>query len=156
MDIAGHVDVKKLVVQTLIKDIMKYPPIVLHEDDKFHLVEKTLRESHIKHLPVVNDKKVLVGLITLSDLYRTCSPKKNLKEGGHFYVTEELDKFILSFVMSKNPNTLRADNTLMDALNMMVTGGFGCVPIVDDKGMIVGIVTQTDLIRSVTLLLRQD
>ena len=155
METQGQPAVKRPATQILLKEIMKYPPVIVREDDKFHRVEKILREYKIKHLPVVNDAGALVGLITLSDLYRTSSPKKNLEEGTYFYEKETLDKFILKFVMSQNPKTLKADNTLMDALNTMVNGGFGCIPIVDDQHMIVGIVTQTDLIRAVTFLLRQ-
>jgi acetoin utilization protein AcuB len=148
--------IKKSAQQILLKEIMKYPPIVVREDDKFHMVERILRESKIKHLPVVDNDGILVGVITLSDLYRTASPKKNVEEGTYFYEKDMLDKYILKHVMTRDPQTLKADNTLMEAMNMMVDGGFGCTLVVDEDHMIKGIVTQTDVIRVVTAMLRQD
>lgn len=73
-----------LVKQISLKDIMNKPPITLHIDDPFSFVEKTLREHRIKHLPIVNDSDKLVGIITLSDLYRTCAPRRRLEDGSFF------------------------------------------------------------------------
>jgi CBS domain-containing protein len=119
------------------------------------MVEKILTASRIKHLPIVNDKGVLVGLITLSDLYRTCSPRKKPEDGSYFYTTEQLNQYILRHVMTKDPFTLKAHSTLLEAMQNMVVGNFGCVPVVDDKKMIVGIITQTDIIRAITGVLNK-
>lgn len=145
----NDVAVKKI----LLKEIMHTPPIILHVNERFPMVEKTLRENRIKHLPVVDDTQKLVGIITLSDLYRTVAPKKNPEDGSFFYTKEQLDSYILSFIMTKNPHCLKEDDTLYEAMRAMVKGGYGCIPVTDDQGKIRGIITQTDIVKVATQLL---
>jgi CBS domain-containing protein len=147
-----HQNLSALARRILLKDIMHTPPIILHVDDEFSMVEKTLREHRIKHLPIVDDDKKIVGIITLSDLYRTCAPRKNVEDGTFFYTEEQLDSFILSVIMSKDPRCLKEENNLYDAMKSMVHGGYGCIPITDERGRIKGVITQTDIVRVVTNL----
>ena len=140
-------NLRDIINTTLIKDFMIMPPIILKYNEKFSKVEAILREKQIKHLPILDENGRLGGLITLSDLYRTCSPRKNVEDGTFVYDHAQLDGFILKNVMTKDPFALKPDNTLKEALEVMVRGGFGCIPIVDDDRRIVGIITQTDMIR---------
>jgi CBS domain-containing protein len=136
-----------------LKEVMHAPAIILNVDEDFSKVEKTLREHKIKHLPVVNDNGRLVGIITLSDLYRTCAPRKNPEDGSFFYTKDQLDKFILAHIMTKDPVCLKENDTLYEAMKTMVAGGYGCIPVTDDKSRIRGVITQTDIVRVVTGLL---
>jgi acetoin utilization protein AcuB len=140
-------DIREVINSTPIKSFMILPPIILKYNEKFSKVEAILREKQIKHLPILDENGRLGGLITLSDLYRTCSPRKNIEDGTFVYDHAQLDGFILKNVMTKDPFALKADNTLRDALEVMTRGRFGCIPIVDDDRRIIGIVTQTDIIR---------
>jgi CBS domain-containing protein len=141
------------VKQILLKDVMHTPPIILNVDEEFAKVEKTLREHRIKHLPIVNDSDKLVGIITLSDLYRTCAPRRRAEDGSFFYTEDQLNQFILGVVMTKNPKSLKANHTLYDAMKLMASSGCGCVPVVDANGKMEGIITQTDVVKHVTDLL---
>ena len=136
-----------------LKEIMHSPPIILNVNDEFAMVEKTLRENKIKHLPVVNDANKLVGIITLSDLYRTCAPRKNLEDGSFFYTEEQLNSYILSVVMTKDPICMKENDSLYDAMKSMVRGGYGCIPITDDHKHMRGVITQTDIVKIMTSLL---
>ncbi len=143
-------DLRETINAISIKSFMILPPIILKYNEKFSRVEAILREKQIKHLPILDENGRLGGLITLSDLYRTCSPRKNIEDGTFIYDHAQLDGFILKNVMTKDPFTLKETNTLKDALEVMTRGGFGCIPIVDDDRRITGIVTQTDIIRAIS------
>ena len=143
-----------LVKQIPLKEIMHKPPIILNVDESFAMVERTLRENRIKHLPIINDSDVLVGIITLSDLYRTCAPRRRPEDGSFFYTEEQLNQFILSVIMTKNPMSLKVNNNLYDAMKLMANSGCGCVPVVDNKGRMEGIITQTDVVKRVTELFK--
>jgi CBS domain-containing protein len=145
-----HATQKNMLEKIQLKEIMHTPPIILHQDDKFHMVEKTLRENKIKHLPVVDDDNKLVGIITLSDLYRTCAPRRNHEDGTFFYSQEQLDAYILSHIMTKNPQSFREDDTLYTGMLAMTKGGYGCLLIVNAYNELKGVVTQTDVVRVVT------
>ena len=145
-------DLRDILNNTPVKDFMILPPIILNYNESFSKVEEILRTRGIKHLPILDENGRLWGLITLSDLYRTCSPRRTM-DGGYVYDKSQLDNYILKNIMTKDPKTLKANNTLKDALETMTLGGFGCLPIVNDDRRIVGIVTQTDIIRVVSSLL---
>jgi acetoin utilization protein AcuB len=140
-------DLREAINNTLLSEFMILPPVILKYNESFSKVEAILREKQIKHLPILDENGRLGGLITLSDLYRTCSPRRNAEDGSFVYDKEQLDAFILKNVMTKDPFTLKGTNTLKEALEVMIRGGFGCIPIVDDDHRIRGIITQTDIIR---------
>lgn len=133
----------------LIKDIMVTKVISLGLDAKFSQVWEMFTVHKIRHLPVVNHEKKLKGLITQRDFYRIVPPRREVEDDGSFYLNEELDKFILQKVMTQSVMTLLPQDTLGKAINVMVTRKYGCLPIVDEKGILVGILTQTDALRAI-------
>ncbi|MDD3375079.1 MAG: CBS domain-containing protein [Candidatus Omnitrophica bacterium] len=133
----------------LIKNIMVTNVITIGIDEPFSHVWDVLKPSKIRHLPVVDTQGKLKGIITLRDLYRIVSPRKEVEEEGLFYLKEDLEKFILSNVMTENVLTLSADQTLGQALDLMVKKKFGCIPIVDEEGVLIGILTQIDVLRAI-------
>jgi len=50
-------------------------------------------------------------------------------------------------VMSDNVVTISADATLLDVARLLVNNGYSAVPVVDSNGMLVGVVSEVDLIR---------
>ena len=118
-------------------------------DEPFSRVWDVLKPRKIRHLPVVDTQGKLKGIITLRDLYRIVSPRKKVEEEGLFYRKQDLEKFILSSVMTENVLTLSANQTLGHAVDTMVEKKFGCIPIVDGEGMLIGILTQIDVLRAI-------
>lgn len=129
-------------------DIMVKNVITIGLDDPFSKAWDIFRTHKIRHLPVVNRDQKIKGLITQRDLYKTLAPKKEIEDEGTFYLKEDLDKFILQKVMIKDVATLFADDTLGKAVDIMVKKKYGCLPVVDKQGVLVGILTQTDALRA--------
>jgi len=127
-----------------LKQIMTREVASVHEDAPFSKVEQTFKLRHIRHLPVVDKNNKLVGIISERDLYRTVAPHKT--EEGYLYDRSQLDEFILKFVMTANPFSLHPENTVKDALEAMAFRKYGCIPITDAAGLMVGIVTRTDIL----------
>jgi CBS domain-containing protein len=50
-------------------------------------------------------------------------------------------------VMTANPVTVRPDSTVMEAVRVMLQRRFSGLPVVDDAGAVVGIITEGDLLR---------
>ena len=140
---------------TPIRDIMKSPVITVQLDEPFSHVEEKLRLKGIRHLPVVDHENKIVGLITQRDLYRTISPHRD-EDGNAVYDSSTLDSFILKRIMTPNPATLTPDHKLALAVDLMATGHYGCIPIVDANKKIVGIVTETDILKFLSRLLKED
>jgi CBS domain-containing protein len=49
--------------------------------------------------------------------------------------------------MTADPHTLRLDQTVRDALELMQSGRFRNVPVVDDDRRLVGVVRQVDILK---------
>lgn len=50
-------------------------------------------------------------------------------------------------LMTAEPRTLRLEQTVLEAIDLMQTGRYRNVPLVDDDGLLVGVVRQSDIIR---------
>jgi CBS domain-containing protein len=50
-------------------------------------------------------------------------------------------------LMTSHPHTLDLDDTIRDAIDLMQTGRYRNVPVVDEAGVLVGVVRQSDIIR---------
>ena len=146
---------RKLLKETKLSEIMKQPVICLHYKDHFSIVHEKMETHSTRHLPVVDDVKKVVGIITQRDLYRVHSPRK-LLEGGYYYDKEALDSFILSEVMTKNPFTLTPDHSAGDALRAMADFKYGCIPVVNKYHEPVGMITQNDVLKIAARILDQD
>lgn len=66
------------------------------------------------------------------------------------------DKTILSQVMVSDPQTIRADKPLGYALQFMVDGGFRHVPVVDESGAALGMVSARDALGQDMVQLERD
>ena len=146
--------IKKLLNEVKLKDIMTTAVISIREDEPFHRVEEKLKSHRIRHLPVVDVNNRLVGLITQRDLYKIQSPRK-LEDGTWYYDRQMLDNFILKHVMAKAVCTLSSEASVAEALLKMVDTKYGCIPIVDDKNMLCGIITQIDILKIAARILRE-
>jgi len=84
---------------------------------------------------MVCDGDTVVGIFTQRDvLYRTA--------------LEDLDpQTPISDLMSDRPVTIRLDQTLADAIQAMVEGGYRHIPVVDDDGHQVGLLSSRVILR---------
>jgi CBS domain-containing protein len=51
----------------------------------------------------------------------------------------------VSEIMTRDVVTVRPDTTVEDAARILIESGFGCLPVTDEEGILVGIVSKTDL-----------
>ena len=125
---------------------MTTPAISLNCEAPFREVVMILQTRRIRHLPLVNKAGEVVGIISQRDVYKLQPPHKN-EEGQWVYDLDVMDGFILSSVMTPNPFTLTSQSLLAEAISVMVQRKYGCIPIIDDKKKLCGIITQYDILR---------
>jgi CBS-domain-containing membrane protein len=126
--------------------VMVADPVTIAVNSPFSKVEELFHSHGIRHLPVVDSGKKLCGLITQTDLYRTVSPMRSM-EGEFFYTRDLLDDYILKVIMTKEVATLGPEDKLASAVDIMVREKYGCIPIVDKKGRLEGMITQIDVLK---------
>lgn len=105
---------------------------------------QALRSHRLRALPVIEaDSGKLVGVITLEDLLR------HLRPGGArvgFGRLKLLRGTRLRSVLGQAPVTVTPDAHMLDLVFLLSEHGLYCLPVVDEAGRAVGLVTQTDLI----------
>jgi CBS domain-containing protein len=138
--------IQELLRKTKLKELMAAPAITVNQSDDFHVVQDKFTTHNIRHLPVLDDSGGVIGLITQRQLYKIHSPRK-LEDGTWYYDKDMLDGFILKNVMIKEVVLLKPENTLSEALKIVSQSKLGCIPIVDDYRLPLGIVTRSDIFK---------
>ena len=102
-----------------------------------------MRDHHIRHLPVVRDGH-LVGLVTSHDLERVSpSPVTTLSVGEANYL---IGKLTAARLMRAKVITCAPDTLVEEAAHLLRQERIGCLPVVDQHGKLVGILTHEDLL----------
>jgi len=125
-----------------ISSIMTTELITLCFSDTLYSAEKRLKVNHIRHIPVIDDEK-LVGLISLSDLKRISFIDAYSKEGTED--TPVYNMLTIKDMMIKKPVTVSPDDTIYEVSKLITHKEFHSLPVVENSKL-VGIVTTTDLL----------
>jgi acetoin utilization protein AcuB len=132
-----------------IKDVMTRNPVTVDSETLVLDAQKIMKENNIRRLPIV-DKGKLVGMVTKHDLLEASpSPATSLSV---FELNYLLAKMKVKEIMKKNPVTIAPDTPFEEALRLGQDKKIGSFPVVD-KGKLVGITTESDIIRFVSLVL---
>jgi acetoin utilization protein AcuB len=132
-----------------IKDFMSTNVVAVDEDASVHDARKIMEAHKIRRLPVMRKGK-LVGLVTLRMLLEAApSPATALSIHELHYL---LSKMTVKQIMVKDPHTVSPDMPAEEALQLGQEMGYGAFPVVD-KGRLVGIVTESDIVRVMTKVL---
>jgi acetoin utilization protein AcuB len=132
-----------------IRDIMSTNVVAVSEDTSIHDARKIMKAHKIRRLPVLKKDK-LVGLVTERMLLEASpSPATALSIHELHYL---LAKMTVKDIMVRNPFTISPDMPAEDALQLGQEKGFGAFPVVEN-GKLVGIATESDIVRIMTKIL---
>ncbi len=129
-----------------VSEIMTEDVITLLEEDDLLQIDRGMDQYQLRHLPVVDGKK-LVGLITHRDLLRVSTSALQPPNVAAALDEEVKSQTFVRSVMTRDVQTVSPDAPLSEAVRLMVEGRFGCLPVVDADGDLVGIVTEHDMLK---------
>ncbi|WP_020123410.1 CBS domain-containing protein [Streptomyces canus] len=130
----------------------------------FKEVARLLRENRISGLPVVDEDDKVIGVISETDLMthqaqlpEPYEPKRrfrlaDLTRTGRRQAAKARAR-TAGRLMSEPPITVQADNTIVQAARTMAENRVERLPVLDEEGRLVGIVTRRDLLK---VFLRPD
>jgi len=129
----------------LVKDRMTPNPITVTPDTFFVEAMRIMGERRFRHLPVVDRKGKLIGIVTQTDLlHASPSPATALSVSEVNYLLANLR---IREVMTSPAVTVSDDAPLEDAARVMVENKVGCLPVMR-AGKLVGVITETDIFKS--------
>ncbi|MBM4422330.1 MAG: CBS domain-containing protein [Chloroflexi bacterium] len=127
-----------------VKDYMTRHPIMTEATMRVIDAQKLMVENNIRHVPVVGSGKRLIGLVTRQ---RLALPPETLASLDVWEIARHLSDMTVSKVMitGKDLHTIGPEATLEEAADVMIEHKIGGLPVVEE-GIVVGIITETDLL----------
>ncbi|MGW8378197.1 CBS domain-containing protein [Streptomyces sp. ODS28] len=136
----------------------------------FKEVAELLAVNRISGLPVINENKRVVGVVSETDLMERQAAQSNREERDRKHVRSswlgrplrrhlpqranaKAHAITANQLMSAPPVTVRPSQTVTEAARIMSEHGVERLPVIDDDGRLLGIVTRHDLLR---VFLRRD
>ncbi len=117
--------------------------------------KKLMTTNNIRHLPVVDGKNKLVGIVTDRDM-RDAMPSTLLKKADYDITLGKIMDYPVGAIMTKNPMTIPAYYTLQDTLLAMQQKKVGALPVVDEDGHLKGILSTRDLLSAFVNIMNID
>ena len=118
-----------------VRERMSAPPITVQADSSYQRALRLMDEHRLHHLPVVNGTGLLVGIVTERDL---------LLAAAH-YGTADIE---VAEIMHKGALTASPTMTIAQAAQLMLQKRIGGLPVVDAQQQVIGVITETDLLKA--------
>ena len=127
-----------------ISDYMTANPLTISAETLLPDARQLLTDYHFRHLPVVDEKNRLIGVISDRDL-RSAYPSTILSDSERDKAFRKVEKVSVGEIMSQNCSCLTLDATLDDALMVFERDKVGALPVVTEEDEVVGIFSMRDL-----------
>lgn len=115
-----------------VADLMSTALIVVRDSDTIGVADAQMRLGAIRHVPVVDAKQNLVGILSSRDLLLALARgKKSVRVGE---------------TMTRDPVTVTPDTPVHEAIGLLLEHRFGSLPVLGTDGHLMGIVTDTDFL----------
>ena len=143
--------------ELLAKDIMTKKVVTVGKDTTLTELAKLLMKNKISGVPVIDEEKRLVGIVSEADIIveksslpfplsfsfafldKCESYTKNTKDFLNIRVEE---------IMSADVKTAREDMTVSKVVNIMINNNINRLPVINSDNKLVGIITRADIMKS--------
>ena len=118
------------------RDLMSAPVFTLREDRPIGEAQRVFGEHRYRHIPIVSAAGKLVGILSDRDFIGE-SPR------GAAGITSVRERMVANVL------TARPETEIQAIAEVMISHHIGCLPIVDENGALLGVLTQTDILRAI-------
>jgi CBS-domain-containing membrane protein len=156
---SASTEVSDLPRQETVKEVMTADVVSVRMETPVAEIVADLVERRFRAVPVIDEQRHVVGIITNTDL---------VERGGltvHLDLLQTIDKAqrqsilqdlagaarTAADVMTPKPLTVNADTTVRHTADIMLQRQLDILPVTDSDGKLVGIVSRVDLLRTVTI-----
>jgi CBS domain-containing membrane protein len=114
-----------------VADFMVTAIVTVRADETLGAAHADMEMGAFRHLPVVDARRRLVGILSDRDLLRALGRAKSTT---------------IAEIMTLNPVTVRPETAAHVATALMLDRKIGSLPVVAEDGALVGLVTETDFL----------
>ena len=125
-----------------IQSLMSTALVTVQDTDSIAAAETAMKLASVRHVPVVDAKQNLIGILSVRDVLEALARGKKQVRVGEY--------------MTRNVVTVTPDTPVHTAIDLLLEHEFGSLPVVGADGHLVGIVTETDLVRRARAALAQQ
>jgi acetoin utilization protein AcuB len=119
----------------LVRDRMSAPVVTIRSDADYKAALRAMESNSLHHLPVLSSDGKLVGMAAERDLLIAATR----------YLQSDVE---IGDVMHRGIVTATPGMSLANAARLMASERIGGLPVVDDAGTLVGIVTEADILKA--------
>lgn len=131
----------------LVRDIMTTKVFTIGADKKAVVASEIMEWAHVRHVPVVDGSRRVVGIISHRDILRASLSALDT-QFAKAERRQHLSGAPALAIMHQPAHTIGPDASVQEAAATMRRHKFGCLPVVENDRL-VGIVTEYDILRLV-------
>lgn len=142
-------------LEVLVQDVMSKNVITVLKYDGIKHAANILSEKNISGLPVVDKGNKVIGIITQADILSIVGMRKEhtFKDLLKHMLGEPLPECkigdIVGDIMVSSPVTIKARANIAEAAQLMNEMKIRRLPVVDEKGLLIGIISRADILKAV-------
>jgi acetoin utilization protein AcuB len=134
----------------LVKEYMTSDPVAVDEDFSILEAAELMKKRKVRRFPVLRGDQ-LIGIVTDRDL-RSAAPSQVVSfDAQERELMPELHSLLsgitIKEVMSRDVITIRPEETIVAAAQLMLEHRMSGIPVVDAQGRLQGIITETDIFK---------
>jgi len=136
-------------------DVMSRDPVAVSYGTPLEEAWRILRERHIKALPVVDAARRVIGIVTSGDFMRLANLDhreglgERLRTAIRASLSTHTDKpEAVGQIMTRHVRVASATQKLAELMPLFSHEGHHHIPVIDERQKLVGILTQSDLVRA--------
>ncbi len=136
-----------------VSSFMTQKVLTAHPDDGVRHTFFRMREDDVRHFPVVDNDNKLIGIISDRDLRR---PEwvDEAPDISHIYNLD--DELTVKDLMSTNLVVAHTYESLYKVTKVLIEHRFGALPVLNKEGELVGVLSATDLLQALEMLLAEQ
>ena len=146
--IVGQVSTKDVLAHFIpdgtVASVMK-APVVAPLDARVAYIRKVMIEKGASRVPIM-DGQTLVGMISETDVAHAMRSIK--KHSPQSRQDNNVELLIAMDIMRGDVITARPEMALKEAAKLMVDNDIGALPVLDDHGHLVGLITRRDILQA--------
>jgi len=131
-------------INSAVSEIMTRDVFTIEMEGPLSEAQKSMTDHHLRHLPVVKDRK-LVGILSLTDIQRL-SFSNTFGEGELDADDAIYGMLNIAQVMRRHPNTVQMTQSIREVAVILTEEEYHALPVMSGEDL-VGIITTTDIIK---------